>query len=134
MKKLRVNICASPDSFGAYAADYAGLYGAGDTIADCQKDLLRAIEDTRRELPPDQWPAILKEDYEVEWHYDVQSLLLHYGSLLSLSALERITGIHQKQLWAYMHGRSHPRRPQAEKIEKALRGFGLELSQVCVQA
>lgn len=134
MKKLRVNICASQDSFGAYATDYEGLYAAGDTITDCQKDFFRAIEDVRREFPREQWPAILKEDYEVEWHYDIQSLLLHYGSLLSLSALERITGIHQKQLWAYMHGRSHPCRPQAEKIEKAMRNFGHELAGICVQA
>lgn len=134
MKKLIVNICASSDSFGAYATEYEGIYGAGDTVEECRRDLLRSIDEIRSNLPEERWPEILKEEFEVEWHYDVQSLLLHYGNILTLSSLERMTGIHQKQLWSYMHGRTRPRRPQAEKIENAIRSFGREISAVRLQA
>ncbi|MBR6375840.1 MAG: hypothetical protein IKR91_06375 [Alloprevotella sp.] len=51
---------------------------------------------------------------------------------MSLSGLERITGIHQKQLWAYRHGRSKPRRQQAERIEQGVRKFGRELASLAV--
>jgi len=41
--------------------------------------------------------------------------------------LEKITGIRQKQLWNYLHGKSKPRKAQVEKIEKALHLLGSEL-------
>ena len=130
MKKLVVNICASQDSFGAYSVNGEGIYGAGNSIKDCQDDVLKSIEEIKQTLPPDEWPDILKEEYDIEWHYDVQTLLLHYGALMSLSGLERITGINQKQLWAYMNGRSKPRRKQVDRIENSIRIFGGELSRV----
>lgn len=130
MKKLVVNICASKDSIGAYSVNGEGIYGAGNSIKDCQADVLKSIEEIKQTLPPDEWPDILREEYDIEWHYDVQALLLHYGALMSLSGLERITGINQKQLWAYMNGRSKPRRQQVDRIENSIRIFGSELSRV----
>ncbi len=35
-------------------------------------------------------------------------------------ALEKLTGINQKQLWHYEMGKSKPRRERMEKIQKAL--------------
>lgn len=130
MNKLIINICAGKDSFGAYSVNGEGIYGAGDSINECQADVLKSIAEIKQTLPEEEWPAILKGEYEIEWHYDVQSLLLHYGMIMSLSGLEKITGVHQKQLWAYMHGRSNPRRQQVDKIETAIRGFGDELSRL----
>ena len=130
MNKLIVNICASKDNFGAYSVNEKGIYGAGNSIKECQDDILRSIEEIKQTLPSDEWPAILNSNYEIEWHYDVQSLLLHYGMIMSLSGLEKITGIHQKQLWAYMHGRSTPRQKQVNKIENSIRSFGDELSRL----
>ena len=128
--KLVINICASKDSFGAYSSNCDGIYAAGDTIDECKKDVLTTIALIKSDLPKESWPEPIKGDYEIEWHYDTQSLLLHYGTLLSLSGLERITGVHQKQLWAYMHGRSTPRKAQKERIENAVHSFGQELSHV----
>lgn len=128
MEKIIINICASKDSFGAYSVNCEGIYGAGDTIEECKADVKEAVRLIKENLPENRWPEPIKGDFEFEWHYDVQSLLLHYGTMLSLSGLERITGVHQKQLWAYMHGRSKPRRQQAERIENGVRRFGEELS------
>lgn len=128
--KLVINICASHDSFGAYATNCQGIYASGDTIEECKKDIQTAITLIKQEQPQSQWPEPLKHPYTIEWHYDTQSLLLHYGTLLSLSGLERITGIHQKQLWAYMHGRSTPRKAQKDRIQSAIHTFGTELSNV----
>lgn len=127
-----MNLCASQDSFGAYSENCEGIYAAGDTIEACKKDVERAIELIKKNLPEDRWPKPIKGDYCLVWHYDTQSLLLNYGSLLSLSGLERLTGIHQKQLWAYMHGRSKPRRQQKERIEQAIHRFAGELADVKV--
>lgn len=130
MEKIIMNLCASHDSFGAYSENCDGIYSAGNTIDECKKDAEKAIDLIKRNLPEDRWPEQIKGEYKLVWHYDTQSLLLNYGTLLSLSGLERLTGIHQKQLWAYMHGRSKPRRQQKERIERALHQFAGELSDI----
>lgn len=132
MGKIIMNICASADSFGAYSENCEGIYAAGDTIDACKKDVEKVIELIKKNLPEDQWPEQIKGDYQLVWHYDTQSLLLNYATLLSLAGLERLTGIHQKQLWAYMHGRSKPRKQQKERIENVLHRFADELTNVSV--
>ncbi|MCL4482938.1 MAG: helix-turn-helix domain-containing protein [Bacteroidetes bacterium] len=54
-------------------------------------------------------------------------MLQYDAGVITPAALERLSGIHQKQLWNYLHGRSKPRRQQVEKIEKALHSLGNEL-------
>lgn len=132
MEKIIMNICASSDSFGAYSENCDGIYAAGNTIEECKKDVITAIELIKKNLPEEQWPEQIRGEYRLVWHYDVQSLLLYYGTMLSLSGLERVTGIHQKQLWAYMHGRSRPRKQQKERIEESLHRFADELADVGV--
>lgn len=130
MEKIIINICASSDSFGAYSENCEGIYAAGDTVEACKKDVFTAIDLIKKELPEDRWPEQIKGDYKIVWRYDMQSLLLYYGGLLSLSGMERITGVHQKQLWNYMHGRSKPRAQQKQRIENALHTFAGELSEM----
>lgn len=132
MEKIIMNICASSDSFAAYSENCDGIYAAGNTVEECKKDAETAIDLIKKNLPKEQWPEQIKKDYVLVWHYDVQSLLYYYGNMLSLSGLERLTGIHQKQLWAYMHGRSKPRVQQKERIERALHNFANELSELSV--
>lgn len=132
METIIMNICASADNFGAYSENCEGIFAAGDTIEQVKADAYEAIRLIKENLPEERWPEQIKGEFEIEWHYDTQSLLLHYGTLMSLSGLERITGIHQKQLWAYMHGRSKPRRQQAERIEQGVRRFGRELASLAV--
>lgn len=132
MEQLIINISASKDSFGAYAENCKGIYAAGDTVEECRRDVFTAIELIKKNLPEEQWPDIIKGEFEIEWHYDTQSLLLHFGTLMSLSGLERLTGVHQKQLWSYMHGRSKPRLQQRQRIQAALHDFGRELTATAV--
>ena len=54
----------------------------------------------------------------------------YYAGVITPDALERLSGIHQKQLWNYLHGRSKPRKQQVEKIEKALHSLGSELMSI----
>ena len=50
----------------------------------------------------------------------------------SLSGLEKITGINQKQLWSYLNGtkRTKQRKAQRERIENGLRRFSREMSSI----
>ena len=127
MNKLIINICASSDSFGAYAENCNGVYAAGDSVKDVKEDVLEVIKILKEENPASELPDPIKEDWPIEWRYDVQSLLRYYEGIITNAALERLTGINKKQLWNYSHGVSKPRKEAKEKIEKALHSLGQEL-------
>lgn len=127
MGKLIINICASNDSFGAYAENCNGIYAAGNSVKDVKRDVLEVIEILKQENPESLWPEPIREQWPIEWHYDVQSLLKYYEGVITNAALERLTGINKKQLWNYAHGVSKPRKEARAKIEKALHTLGREL-------
>ena len=127
MDKLIVNICASADSFGGYSENCEGIYAAGNSVKEVKEDVLEAIKIIKEEWPEAEWPQPLKENWPIEWHYDVQSLLRYYEGIISNAALERLTGLNKKQLWNYSHGVAKPRKEAKEKIEKALHSLGQEL-------
>lgn len=127
MGTLKICICASSDSFGAFSENCDGIYAAGDSVADVKKDVLESIRLIKENLPEDRWPEILKGEYEIEWNFDTQSLLNYYSKIFTNAALERITGINQKQLWNYANGVSKPRPLARKKIETALHNLGSEL-------
>lgn len=121
-------ISASADSFGACSKNCEGIWAAGDTVEACKADVVKAIELIKSDLPHENWPEPLKnDDYTIIWQYDTESFLYYYGSFISLAGMERITGINQKQLWAYMHGRKNPRQAQKDKIINALHRFAHDL-------
>ena len=78
----------------------------------------------------DPIPEVFQGDFEIEYKWDVESLLYYYRGILTNSALERLTGINQNQLGHYAAGRSKPRPTQVKKIENALHQLGDELQQV----
>lgn len=126
-KKLIINICASSDSFGGYGENCNGIYVAGNSVREVQEEVRKLIPILKEEWPESEWPEAIKESWPIEWHYDVQSLLQHYQGIFTNAALERLTGINQKQLWNYANGVSKPRNEAKQKIEKALHSLGHEL-------
>lgn len=124
MKEIKIIIEKSSDSFGAYSENVQGIYGAGDTAEECKQSILDSIE-TLKEL--DSCPKELKGDYRLTYHFDTISLLNYYKGIFTNSALEKITGINQKQIQHYATGHRKPRVEQREKIESALHNLGKEL-------
>lgn len=58
---------------------------------------------------------LVNGEYEIEYRYDVQSILSHYANVFTKPALERLTGINQKQLHHYAIGLKKPRLEQRKK-------------------
>lgn len=129
-KKLIINISASKDSFGAFAENCKGIYAQGDSVRDVKQDVYDAIEIYKEITPESEWEGPIKEGWPIEWRYDVQSLLLYFQGVFTNAALERMTGINQKQLWNYANGVSKPRKQAKDKIEKALHSLGQELMEL----
>ncbi|MBP3420476.1 MAG: hypothetical protein J6K74_07805 [Marinifilaceae bacterium] len=127
MEKLIIKVCASKDSFGAYSENCDVIFAAGDSLDACKKDVFNAIEALKASWKEEDIPAILKGEFEIEWKYDIQTILMHYTQYFSLAGLQRLTGINQRQLWNYANGFSKPRQAASDKITKALQGLGEEL-------
>jgi len=124
MKEIKIIIEKSSDSFGAYSENVQGIYGAGDTAEECKNSILDAIE-TLKEL--DSCPNELEGEYTITFKFDTISLLNYYKGIFTNSALEKITGINQKQIQHYTTGHRKPRPEQRKKIENALHNLGKEL-------
>lgn len=130
MKTLRIVIERSADMFSAYAENAEGIYGGGDTVEEAKQSILDAIQIIEEEFTPENIPTILKGNYEIVYHFDVESLLNYYKGIFTNSALEKITGINQRQLQHYSSGLKKPRQPQLKKIEDGLHKLAAELRAV----
>lgn len=128
MKTVKIIIERSKDMFSAYAENIEGIYGGGDTVAEAKKSILDAIELYKKYNS--NIPSLIKGKYEIVYKFDTQSLLNYYKGVFTNAALERITGINQKQFQHYATGLKKPRVTQAKKIESALHSLGSELMAV----
>ena len=127
MEKLIIVIEKSSDHFGAYSENCEGIYAAGDSLDDVKADTYEAIRILKSNLPEEQWPDILKRDFEVEWKIDVPSFLEYYSQYMSLAGMEKMTGVNQKQLSNYLNHRSVPRAKQTSRIRDGIHRFAEEL-------
>lgn len=131
MVKVKVIISRASDGYyTAYCADCAALFGGGDTADEAIDELKETLRINKEEIGKESaafYPEWLDKEYEFVVKWDVQDMLNYYAGIITPTALGKISGINPKQIWAYMHGLSKPRRPQIEKIELALHKLGNEL-------
>lgn len=131
MKTIRVKIERNQDGFGVYA-EHELFTGMGDTLEAAIENMVEGIRlyvDAMREAGR-TYPAYLNGGYRFEYEYDMQSMVAYYAQIMGFSGLEKITGIHQKQLGAYAKGESRPRKGQTERFIAGLHSFGAELNAI----
>jgi len=127
MKYVKVIIERTKDMYTAYAENAPGVYGGGNSVEEAKHSINNAIRLLKKHNTPKNIPAILKGEFALLYKYDAESFLKHYKGIFTNAALERITGINQKQFHHYASGLKKPRRAQAKKIETALHKLGNEL-------
>jgi predicted RNase H-like HicB family nuclease len=127
MKQIKIVIEKTKNHYSAYAENVDGIYGAGNTPDEAKQSILNAITLLKKHNKVNNIPAILKGEYELIYRFDAESLLNYYKKVFTNSALERITGINQRQLQHYSSGLKKPRPAQKKKIETALHQLGSEL-------
>lgn len=129
MSKVLVEIEYTGNNFCAYAPELPGCVSTGDTPESIKKNIQEAIAfHIKGSLEDDDpIPKKFKNPYRLTFKFDAESLLKNYEGIFSKSALERLTGINQRQLSHYATGLKKPRASQKEKIESALHKLGEEL-------
>lgn len=129
MVTLHAVIEKAEHNYGAYVEEINGVGGIGVTLDEVKRSLeeglvvlKEACEDYGSPVPEE-----LQGEYRIVFRMDTRSFLQMYCKIFTKSALERLTGINQKQLWHYAKGISTPRPAQVKKIEDALHKLGAEL-------
>ena len=130
MEKIVVTVEMSENNYSAFLESLQGCVSTGNTFDELKENIKEAVEfhlEGMRE-DGDDIPEQFAGEYRLAFRFDPQSLLQHYNGIFTNAALERITGINQRQLQRYASGASKPLRPQAEKIKCALQKLGKELT------
>ncbi len=129
-KRITIIIERSDDSFSAWADKIPGIYGHGDTVEEAKASALTGLELYKKHNAAKNIPVVLKNDFKVVYKFDTESFLNYYRKIFTNAALERLTGINQKQLQHYASGLKKPRRAQIKKISDAIHNLGKELIMV----
>ena len=115
IKKIKIIIERSSDSYWSYAENVDGISGVGDTVDGAKQSALESIELIKEHYKDKDIPAILKGDYEIVFKFDTESFLNYYKRIFTNAALERMTGINQKQFHHYASGLKKPRPAQRRR-------------------
>ena len=129
MKKVVVNVEQGKKNFAAYINKLPGCTTTGRSVEELEKNVREAIE-AHIELTQkykESVPKIFLGEYELVFRYEPEALLAQYAGIFTKAALERITGINQRQLWHYASGEKKPREAQRKRIEYGLHKLGKEL-------
>ena len=72
MKQIKVIMERSADLFCAYANNVKGITGCGETVEGAKQSLQKTIRLIKEYNTDENIPAILKEDYDLVYKYDVE--------------------------------------------------------------
>lgn len=111
--------------------------GAGASIESAKEDMRKQMAFYKETAIVEgfKYPCFLDGDFEVSYRVDMPSLLKYYieQGIFTLSGVEKMTGINQKQLWAYLHG-TKPRGAQSRRMETGFRRLKEDLDSVFMSA
>jgi len=129
MKSVIVTVEKSENNYSAYIECLPGCVTTGKSMDELKANMKEAIDghiEVSREFG-DFIPEVFDSEYYLVFRFDTESLLTHYKGIFTNSALEKMTGINQRQLQRYASGKNRPMRPQSAKIQKAFHRLGEEL-------
>lgn len=110
------------------------VVGVTGSFQDLKREVKESIEfyiECAKEDKED-YPKGLDGEYQLQYVFNIESLLCYYDGIISRASISRLTGINERQLGNYICGRSRPRKEQENKIINAFHQLGKELMSVSV--
>lgn len=127
IQKLKIIINANGDSYIGYVENVDDVYGEGKSVEEAKQSILKQLELIKRCNEIENIPDILQNHYELVFKFDIKSFLNLYHKIISNAAIERMTGINQKQISHYLKGIKKPRKAQVKRIKLAMHCLAQEL-------
>ena len=120
------------DGYGVSFPDIENIFGFGENLETAKADAYKVIEYYMDILNKngETIPEILQNGYELDFEFDIESLLKHIEGIVTKTALAKASGINPIQLSHYSSGLKKPRKEQKEKIINGLHKLGQELLSV----
>ena len=133
MKQIEAIIERATDgTYAVYCKDEI-FSGMGENIEAAQADLQRQMAFYKETAIQEgfKYPEFLDGEYTISYTIDMRSLIAYYvgAGIFTLASLQKVTGINQKQLWAYLNG-TKPRKAQQDRIAAGLRSLNQDLSTI----
>ena len=104
-----------------------GIIGDGNTVQEAVADFKNSYEEMKEYYAEKDKKF---QEVEFEYQYDMASFLNYISGKITLSGLQRITGVNQGQLSNYLNGHRRPSKRTIHKIEHSIHSFGKEISQM----
>ncbi len=117
--------CAGHNSYDVRATESVCnmlMIGYGSSVEEAIEDFNKVYEESKKMYGC--------PELEFEFKYDPSCFLVAFKKRLSLSGLQTVTGINQRQLSHYLTGRRKPSPTTSKKIMDGVRKFGAELSRL----
>lgn len=131
MRTVTAIIETGPDHrFSVYSNDDSlpyGIIGTGNTISEAKEDFFAGYAEMK-ECFQDAGKKFVEADFV--FRYDIPSFLEEFAYAFTLSGLERITGINQKQLGHYVSGYRKPSAKTIKRMEDGIHRFCDILSKI----
>jgi predicted RNase H-like HicB family nuclease len=131
---MKVQVIIERGADGAFDANMEfinsipfGLLGQGKTVSEAIDDFYNSYGEIKAMYRAEgsECPTL-----EFEFKYDMPSFLQYYAYAFTLSGLERITGVNQRQLSHYINGVKRPGEKTVRKIENRIHLFANEISSI----
>lgn len=127
MKQIDVIVEHAGKNLSAFIKD-APIIVVGDSVREIEERIKEAISFYLEDNP--EPIGILTGNFELKFKLEASTFINYYSNVFTKSALSRITGINERQLWHYAAGVHKPRKNQVEKIEKGIRSLAEELNEI----
>lgn len=109
--------------------------GMGKTIEEAKQDMKDQMAFYKETAIREgfKYPEFMDDEYQINYTVDPLSIMKYYvkAGFFSLAGMEKMTGIHQKQLWSYLHG-TKPRKTQTNRITAGFEKLRNELNAILV--
>lgn len=109
--------------------------GAGESPEAAKADMLQQMAFYKETAIREgfKYPAFLDEDFTIRYTADAASIMKYYveSGVFTLAGLQNLTGINQKQLWAYLHG-TKARKKQQDRIIAGLQNLHQDLQTIFI--
>lgn len=127
---------ASDGTYSVYCKNEI-FSGTGESIEQAKEVMKRQMVFYKETALSEgfKYPSFLDDDYVIIYQVDMPSLLKYYveNGIFSLAGVSKMTGINQKQLWAYLNG-TKPRKQQADRMENGFRKLMKDLDAIFAEA
>ena len=132
MEKVIVEVSYTGNNYSAHIPILPGCVTTGSSLIEIRKHINEIvpfhIEGMQEDK--DEYPCIFDGKYEFTYKLSAEALINEFSGIFTKSALSRVTGINERQLWHYAAGVRHPRQVQRRRIVDGLHKLGKELLSV----